>query len=169
MLSLDIYFAVNKFFFNNSAIHQIYKDKGKYNLSYFMPKVLLSFFIAYFIIFLIRYFSSSERYLIKIKNEKKDSNLTKLASNARRCLIIQYTIFYTTSFIFIVIFWYYLSSFCAIYQNTQIYLLKSTLISLGIAIIFPFIYNLIPSFIRIYSSKNQKEFFYKCSFILQIF
>ena len=30
-------FAINALFFNESTIHQIYKDKGEYNMRYFLP------------------------------------------------------------------------------------------------------------------------------------
>ena len=167
-LSFDIYFAVNTFFFNDSTIHQIYEDGGEYNLSYFMPKILISFIISYFIISLIRYFSLSERFLTELRNE---DNLTKedgIVQNTKRCLIIKYIIFYVLSFIFLIFFWFYLSSFCAIFQNTQIYVIKNTFISFGISFLFPFIYELFPCILRIYSLKNNNECIYKFSKIIQL-
>ena len=65
---------------------------------------------------------------------------------------------------------YYLTSFNAIYQNTQVYLIENTFISFGISLFYPFIINLFPMIIRIYSiqseNKNQ-EYCYKVSQILQ--
>ncbi len=161
--AFDIYFAVNTFFFNDSTIHQIYEDGGEYNLSYFMPKILISFIISYFIISFIRYFSLSERFLIDLKNERDD-----IIQKTKRCLIIKYIIFYVLSFIFLTFFWFYLSSFCAIFQNTQIYIIKNTFISFGISILFPFIYELLPCVLRIYSLKKRNEFIYKLSKIIQL-
>ena len=84
-------------------------------------------------------------------------------------LVIKYIVFYIMSFIFLIIFWYYLSSFCAVYRNTQSFLIKNTFISFGISLIFPLIYNLFPSVIRIHSFKEKNECFYKFSTVLQIF
>ena len=167
-LSFDIYFAVNTFFFNDSTIHQIYEDGGEYNLSYFIPIIIISFIISYFIISFIRYFSLSERFLTEIRNKEKLSKGQDIVQNTKRCLIIKYIIFYVLSFIFLTFFWFYLSSFCAIFQNTQIYVIKNTFISFGISFLFPFIYELLPCIIRIYSLKNNNECIYKFSKIIQL-
>ena len=168
-LSFDIYFAINGFFFDDKAIHQIYEDGGQYNFSYFMPKILLSFIISYIIIFFIRYASLSERFLIRIRNEEDITKITPMVSDSKRCLVIKYIIFYVLSFIFLIILWYYLSSFCAVYQNSQFFLIVNSFISFVISIIFPLIYNLIPSLIRVYSLKAKNECLYKTGIILQLF
>ncbi len=62
--------------------------------------------------------------------------------------------------------WYYVSMFCVIYRNTQIHLLKDTLLSFGISLIFPFFIYLVPGFLRIYSlsdNKNKSEYLYNFS------
>ena len=72
-------------------------------------------------------------------------------------------------FFFLILFWYYLSSFCAIYQNTQIYLIKNVFISFSLSFIFPLIFNLFPCFLRVYSLKNgNNECIYNLSKIIQI-
>ena len=167
-LSFDIYFAVNTFFFNDSTIHQIYEDGGEYNLSYFLPIIIISFIISYFIISLIRYFSLSERFLTELKNEENLSKGYDIVQNIKRCLIIKYITFYTISFIFLTFFWFYLSSFCAVFQNSQIYVIKNTFISFGISFLFPFIYEVFPCIFRIYSLKNNNECIYKFSKIIQL-
>ena len=69
-LSFDIYFFINSLFFNNSSIHQIYEDAGAYNFSYFLSKIILSFFISYYIVIIIKYFSLSQRNLLELKMKK---------------------------------------------------------------------------------------------------
>ena len=134
-----------------------------------MPKIILAFFISYIIIFLIRYISLSERLLFKIRDEEDKKKSIKLVASTKKCLTTKYIIFFITCFIFLMLMWYYLSSFCAIFQNSQIYLLKNTFISFGISIIFPIIYNLLPSVFRMYSIKANNENVYKFSTILQLF
>ena len=53
----------------------------------------------------------------------------------RKCLIIKYICFYIFGTFFLLFLWYYLSSFGAVYKNTQIYLIKNTLISVGFSLI----------------------------------
>ena len=73
------------------------------------------------------------------------------------------------SILFLLFFWYYLSSFGAVYKNTQIYLIKNILISFGLSMIYPFVINLLPAFVRLYSLNNSnRESLYKFSTIIQI-
>ena len=62
--------------------------------------------------------------------------------------------------------------FGVIYRNTQMHLLKDTLISFGLSFIFPFIIYLIPPIFRIpalSNTKNKREYLYNFSKFLQSF
>ncbi len=62
--------------------------------------------------------------------------------------------------------------FGAIYKNTQYHLLKDTLISFGLSLVYPFAFYLLPGLFRIPSlsnSQNKKECLYNFSKILQMF
>ena len=168
-LCFVIYFCVNTFFFNDGTFHQIYLDGGKYNFLYFLPQIIYSFFISHLISDVLKYFSLSERNLLELKEEKNLEEINDKEDNVKRCLIIKYIIFFIISFIFLIFFWYYLSSFCAVYQNTQIYLLINTLICFIISSVFSLAFNLIPCILRIISLKNQNsEVLYNISKFLQI-
>ena len=167
-LSFDIYFFINSLFFNTSTIHQIYENAGVYDFSYFLPKIILSFFISYYIIIIIKYFSLSQRNLLELKNKIDMEKIDDV--KIRRCLIIKYIIFYCLSFIFLTFFWYYLSSFCAVYKNSQFYVIQNTLISFGISLLYPILFNLLTSIIRITSlngNKSINELLYKLSKFMQ--
>ena len=67
--------------------------------------------------------------------------------------------------------------FCAIYMNTQIHLIKDTLIIFGISLLYPFGIYLLPGIFRIPalsdkrkgSKKNEeRKYLYNLSKILQI-
>ena len=88
-----------------------------------------------------------------------------------KCLKIKFTIFFILNFILLGLFWYYLTCFNAIYQNTQVYLIENTFISFAFSLFYPFIINIIPVLIRmgsIHSSKKDQIYFYKFSQIIQI-
>ena len=51
-------------------------------------------------------------------------------------------------------FWYYLTCFNALYQNTQVDLIINTSISFGFSCIYPFLINIIPGIFRIDSLKK---------------
>ena len=66
--------------------------------------------------------------------------------------------------------WFYLSSFGAVYQNTQVLLFINTILSFSFSLLYPFIFNLVPSLFRINSlNNNKKECVYKISSIIQYF
>ena len=47
--------------------------------------------------------------------------------------------------------------FCAIYSNTQIHLIKDTLISFGISLLTPFGFYLLPGIFRISALSNRNK------------
>ena len=62
--------------------------------------------------------------------------------------------------------------FGAIYINTQFHLLKDTLVSFGLSLLYPFGIYLLPGFFRIPAlsdPKKEKQCLYRFSKILQIF
>ncbi len=64
-----------------------------------------------------------------------------------------------------------LSSFGAVYQNTQIIVFENTLICLGISLVYPFLINILPGLFRIPSlkaKKKDKKSIYNFSKFLQI-
>ena len=169
ILKFAICSAINALFFTEKVIHRIYADKGSYNLGFYLPKIILSFLFTHIIIIVLKYIFLSERNILNIKNKKKYDEAYDEADKARRCLIIKYILFYVIGSLFLILFWYYLSSFCAVYQNTQIFLVINTFISLGISFLFPFIMNIVPSILRYISLKNSNnECIYKISKIIQL-
>ena len=166
-LSFSIYYFINSFFFNDKIIHKIYKDEGIYNFKYFIPFIFYSFIISHCIFIFIKYFSLSESNICEINNISI-KNSSSLIDKIKRCIIIKYICFYTLSLLFLFLFWYILSSFGAVFQNTQIYLIKNTMISFCFSLIYPFIINVIPAFLRVYSlKKSKRECIYKINRYIQ--
>ena len=169
LLSYAIYFGINTLFFNTLTIHKIYEDQGNYNLQYHINPIICSFFISHFICCIIKYISLSERNLLKIKYQITYEKANLMADEVRKCIFIKYICFYVSSLVFLIFFWYYLSSFCAIFQNSQLFLFINTTISCGISLIYPFIFNIFPGIFRILSlDKNRNsEYMYIISQVIQ--
>ena len=68
-----------------------------------------------------------------MKQEKYIKNLGNYAKNLKNCLLIKFIIFFIFSFILLLFFWYFIACFCAVYTNTQMILIRDTLISFGIS------------------------------------
>ena len=161
----SLYYVVNSLFFDNETIHNIYVNKGIYNLIFQIPKILYSSIISSLIKVIISYFSLTEKNIVETKKEKKNGNIVKLF----KCLSIKFILFYIMNFLFLIFFWYYLACFCAVYKNSQIHVIKDTLISFSISQLYPLGISLVTSIVRITSLRNNEEGLYKFSKILQLF
>ena len=168
VLYFSINYAVNTAFFDESTIHKIYEEEGLYNFVYLIPQIIYSFLISHTSFILIKYIFLSERNILKIKNEKAVKRIDDKLSEVRKNIVIKYICFYVGGTLFLIFFWYYISSFGAVYQNTQVYLIKNTLISFGFALLYPFFINLLPGIFRLISLKNGNECLYKIDKLIQI-
>ena len=96
-----------------------------------------------------------------------DNKVNELKSK----LNIKFILYFIISFLFLLCFWYYLSMFCAIYTNTQIHLIKDTLISFSLSLFYPFAIYLLPGLFRIpalANPKNERNYLYKLNQIAQM-
>ena len=167
-----LFFTINALFFNDSTMNKIYVDKGSFNFIYQLPQIIYSTLISSILTIIIKFFALSEKNVLEIKHIE-NTNIEFLNEKVEKIMKIIYykfIAFFVLSFIFLMFFWYYLSCFCAIYENTQIHLIKDTIISFGMDLIYPLFIYLIPGIFRVFSlrAKNKnKECMYKFSKILQ--
>ena len=167
-LSSDL--TINALFFNDNTMHKVYRDKGKYNLLFQIPQILYSTLISRVIDTLIKYFALFQDSIVELKQEKGKNNIKKKYARILNIIKIKIILFFVLAFIILLFFWYYIACFCGIYVNTQIHLIKDSVISLIVSLIFPFIINLIPGIFRISALKIEKssgKYLYKFSFFLE--
>ena len=138
-------------------MHQIYEDKGSFNIIYQLPQIAYSFLISTVFNILLKMLALSEGLILDYKKQKdiKDLQLRENALNKK--IKIKLALYFLLSTIFLLFFWYYISMFCAIYVNTQIHLIKHTLISFATSFISPLIIILIPGIFRIPALSNPKS------------
>jgi len=169
LFSFALYYTINTLFFNDSTMHQIYTDEGIFNFIYLLPKIIYSTIISSIINIIIRYISLSDKKILKFKKIENIKECKDYLPKLLKDLKINFILFFLFSLIFLIFFWYYISCFCAVYNNTQLILIKDTLISFGLSLLYPFIIFLIASIIRTFAkNKPEKflEFFYKISKII---
>ena len=167
--SFALYYTINALFFNDSTMHKIYEDKGRYNFIYQIPQILYSTIISKVSTAIIKLFALTEKNILDIKQQNKKEKLPQVFAKALICTIIKFLFFSFFNIIFLSAFWYYLACFGAVYRNTQIQLLSDTLISFGISMIYPFGFLLIPGFMRIPALRNKNmECIYKLSKLIQL-
>ena len=103
---------------------------------------------------------------MEIKKNKNDENIKKKVKKIKKCMKIKFVLFFIFDFLFLLIFWYYISCFGIVYKNTQSHVIKDTFITFVFSLLYPIAQCLIPGIFRIPSlraSKQDKECIYKIS------
>ena len=169
LFSFALYFTVNALFYSDSTMHKIYEDNGKFNFIYQIPQIIYSTLISSVVNMLVSALSLTERNILSLKKEKN------ILENQEIIMIkfikVKYIFFFILIYLFLGLFWYYISCFCAVYKNTQIHLIKDSVISFGLYLFYPFFLCLIPGIFRIPAlkpGKSSKECLYKFSKITQL-
>ena len=165
-------YAINGLFFDDDTMNDIYSNKGKYKFTDQIPQIAYSTIISIIVDSLFNFLALSEDDVISIKQEKIISSIEIKKNKILSNLQIKIVLFFIISFISLLAFWYYISCFCAVYKNTQYFLLKDTLISFASAFTSPFAMKLVPPMFRIPALKRKtktNEMMYLLSKILEIF
>ena len=140
-------------FFNDETMHKIYEDKGTFNFVYQLPQIIYSSLISSVLNVLLKLLALSQEDIINFKQNK----LIEKETDLKRKLYIKFISFFILGFILLFCFGYYLSMFCAVYINTQIHLIKDTLISFCISLVSPMIIYIFPGLFRIPSLSNRNK------------
>ena len=169
LFSFALFYTVNALFFTESEMHKIYVDEGEYKFIYQIPQIIISTIISSILRIIISYFSLSEKSILEIKNEKNIENIQYKVPDVFNCLTIKFTIFFELSLITLIFFWYYLSCFCAVYKNTQLFLIKDTIVCFILTLLYPLFINLLPGIFRIPSLRNRNRIImYKLSRLIEL-
>ena len=171
LVSFSLYFTINGFFFSDETMHKVYEDKGAFDIIYQIPQILYSTIISSVINIILKTLSLSEKNILEIKQIKDHKKCVNKSKKIHICITIKFIIFFVFSFIIMSFFWYFISCFCAVYINTQKILIKDTLLSFCLSMVYPFGLNLLPGFFRIPSLKakdKNKKCMYKLSGIIAL-
>jgi len=169
--NFSITFTVNALFFSDETMHKIYEDGGDFNFIYNIPQILYSSLISGFIDAIIKMLALSESNFIKFKKikSKNKNELRKKADEILGKLKIKFVLLFIIILLLLVLFWFYLACFCAVYKNTQIHLIKDTLISFGTSMLYPMGIYLLPGIFRMISLKgDDRECMFNFSKLLQM-
>ena len=170
-LSFSIYYAINFIFFDDNIIHKIYENEGKYDFIFFLPKIAIAFAASYYITIIIKAIFLSERNIYNIRCQNILSFVYRISEKEKKNIIIKNSIFFISGLLFLVFFWMLLSSFGAIYPNTQIFIFKNTLICFSMSLFYPIFFNIFPCIFRmcaLNSKRQNNECIYNFSKILQL-
>ena len=157
IFSFCLYFTVNALFFTDKTMHKIYENKGIFDILIQLPHILYSTLISAFINMLTTKLALSEKDVLKIKEIKIKEEALEKSTKMYRNLMIKFNIFFGISLLFLGFFWYYVTTFCAVYKNTQTPLIINTLSCFLLSLLYPFALNLLPGMFRIPALRSEKK------------
>ena len=127
-LSFVLHYSINAFFFNDSNMHQIFLDNGNYNISYQIPYIFISAVLSTVSLrIMVSTLVLTDKSIYEIKCQPNLMKANELKEKALKKIIIKFSIFFGLNLALLVIVWYYLSCWNAVYENTKVYLIKNTL------------------------------------------
>ena len=168
LYNVGLTFTVNGLFFDDEAIEQIFAEGGKFNFLHQIPQIIYSSIISFILFSILDYLALPEDTILEIKRERVAKNAEKKATDIFKILPIKFIFFFILSFLFMIACWYYISCFCAVYRNTQYYLLKDTLISFSVSMLTPVGTKLIPGIFRFFAIKKRSQIFFRISLFTQM-
>ena len=170
-IGFAIYYIVNALFYDDDTMNKIYESKGKFDLEVQIPIIIYSSLISIILNTVLSLLALSNDAIITFKQNISKETLIKREQDLYKKLSIKFILFFIISFLFLLFFWYYISMFGVIYANTQLHLLKDTLMSFGLSLLYPFGILLLPGLFRIpalSNEKNKRECLYNFSKIVQL-
>ena len=178
IIKIDLFFiifslnyTVNGFFYSDETMHNIYVNKGAFDIEYQLPKIFYSAVISTFSGIILKKLSLSNDAIIDFKKDMEEKNVNERGKKLYTKLKIKFIFYFILSFIFLLFFCYYVSMFDAVYRNTQFLLLIDTLVSFALSLVYPFFIYLIPGIFRIPALKDpqkKSEYMYRFSKVFHL-
>ena len=167
--TFEISFFLNALFYTDKYISNSYHNDGMIDFFSSLPKSIYSMIVTMIGGNLLKMLSSSKNQLMKIIKERKNkqeyfNSMNHELRKLRNKLIIYFIFVY----IFGIIFLYYVSAFCAVYQNSQLFWFYGCLESLAMDTSLPFILCLLFAILRFLSLKKHLKILFILAKILNI-
>ena len=161
--------AMNAFLFADKTIHKFFLDGVKYNFVQQILQIVLSIIITHVLEIILCFLSLTDRYIYEIKavfkNNKDKSIMFDILKKVKNLL----TIFFISLFLVSIFYWYFISAFCAVYNNTQGMYLIDCVLSFVFFSIDPFIIYALIALIRFIALKKKVKCLYSIGRIFPIF
>jgi len=104
-----------------------------------IPQLLFTLIVSHIIEVILCSLSMTDTNIYEIKSLPKDEKNNKKIVDIIDCMKKKITAFFIVTFFLFLFYWYFISAFCALYQNTQVHLLLDVVTSFLITFVVYFI------------------------------
>ena len=165
--------TINGLFFIHESMYRKYSQGEDLTFIEKLPQLLFTLIGAKIIEVILCFFSTTDVHIYEIKSlpkeEKNGEKVINIIDKMKRKLVC----FFIFTLLLFLFYWYFISAFCAVYQNTQKIFLRDSGISILTSFIDPFIIYGITTLLRLSSlsccCKNKCGCIYGFSGIIPIF
>ena len=166
-------FTMNGLFFIHESMHRKYVQGEDLTFVEKIPQLLFTLIVSHIIEVILCCLSMTDTPIYEIKALSKKQNSGEKIIDIIDCMKSKLTIFFIFTFFLFLFYWYFISAFCAVYQNTQVIFLRDSGLSILTSFLDPFIIYGITTFLRIISLsvcfKKKLGCIYKLSDTIPIF
>ena len=169
LMTFPINLTFNIFFYTNKSI-EINYIKSMDDISTVwdnISKTIYSSVLSSTLLIILKLLALTHKSVKALKKIKDVGFAKKKSVGVLRCIKIRITIYFILSFGFLIIFGFYNLCFCAIFENTQKEVVKSTLSSWLISLSYPFVICFFTSTFRSLAFKWNNQCLYVIKLLMQ--
>ena len=165
--------TVNGLFFVHESMHRKYVNGEEFTFVQKIPQILFTLIVSHLIEVILCFMGMTDVHVYQIKSLPKGGNngekIIDIIDKMKNKLIG----FFVFTFLLFLFNWYFISAFCAVYQNTQKIFIRDSAISFLTSMIDPFIIYGATTLLRFISllscCKKKLGCLYKLSDIIPFF
>ena len=143
--------TVNGLFFVHESMHRKYTQGEDFTFVQKIPQILFTLIASHLIEVILCYLSMTDTHVYQIKALPKNDKNAEKVMDIMDLMKRKLTAFYVITFLLFLFYWYFISAFCAVYQNTQEIFLRDCGITILTSFLDPFIIYGLTSILRLIS------------------
>ena len=165
-----LYLTFSTAFFNNNTIHNIYINEGDYVITYHIWKIILAFILSLIFIKLIKWWITFyRRKSLRMKLLKRYTDAKNEILRMIELYHFHLKIFFPISCALFILFWYYISTVCAVYRYSYWHLLLNWAFCAAFHMGYSIVLNIIPTIFRFFAIRKEIKCLYTASQIISYF
>ena len=130
--------TMNGLFFIHESMHKKYTQGEDFTFVQKLPQLLFTLIVGKILETILCYLSMTDTHVYEIKSLPNDKDKGEKVLNILECIKRKIVAFFSVTFLLFLFYWYFISAFCAVYQNTQSIFIRDSLISFLYSLIEPF-------------------------------